>query len=149
MKIKEMLEQIIDRGDSQSMYKLNDMLDDLICDLKEEKPKLYEKYKMELYEMAYGKTLNEEMAKEIILKMEPYRMRWSLDETRQVQEQYGLGRIKDIDFWIVMNSAYNDFKDLFDDNLDMYVKYTKLFIQDKDSKDDKVFLYFTTMPKEE
>ena len=149
MKIKEMLNTIIDKGRLDDMYALNDMLDNLICDLKEQKPKLYEKYKTELYEMAYGKVLTEEMAKDIIMAMEPYHMKWSLEETSQVQRQYDLEKIRDIDFWIVMNSAYNDYKDLFNDDLEQYVKFTKLFIMDKDGKEDKVYLYFCTIPKED
>ena len=147
MKIKEMLNVIIDKGKSDDMYKLNDMLNDLICDLKEQNPKLYQEYKMDLYKIAYGKVLNQEMAEDIIMSMTPYHMKWSLDETREVQAQYDLEKIRDIDFWIVMNSAYNDFKDLFDEDIESYAKYTKNFIVDKDAKDDKVFLYFTTIPK--
>ena len=46
-----------------------------------------------------------------------------------------------------MNSAYNDFRDLFDKDIEAYARYTKNFIMDKDAKEDKVFLYFTTIPK--
>ncbi len=147
MKIKEMLAKIIEKGDSKDMYRLNDMLDELICDLKEQKPKLYKEYKMELYEIAYGNVINQEMAKDIIEKMKPYGMKWSLEETRQVQRQYNLEKIRDIDFWLVMNSAYNDFHDMFDEELDNYVRYSKCFIDDKDAKTDKIFLYYMTIPE--
>lgn len=149
MKIKEMLQIIIEKGKTEDMYKLNDMLDELICDLKEQKPKLYKEYKMKLYELAYGKILSEGMGEEIIRKMKPYGMKWTLEETKQVQRQYDLTKIRDIDFWVVMNSAYNDFKDLFDENIENYVRYAKLFIKDEDSKEDKVFMYYTQIPKED
>lgn len=55
--------------------------------------------------------------------------------------------INPIDFYIVMNSAYNDYKELFRDNLEMYVVYSQLFIEDEDAKKDKVFLYFTKIPE--
>ena len=87
------------------------------------------------------------MAEEIISKMQPYHMRWTLEETREVQNQYGLDNIRDIDFWIVMNSAYNDYRDLFGDNIEMYARFSKDFIQDEDAKDGKVFLYFTSILK--
>lgn len=147
MKIKEYLERIIEKGDRKDMEELSDMLDKAIYKVKDCDPEWYEKKCMELYIMAYGKVLNEEMAKDIISKMEPYHMHWTLEQTIQVQVQNGLNNIRDIDFWVVMNSAYNDFHDLFEDNIDMYVKYTKNFILDKDGKEDKVFLYFTTIPK--
>lgn len=149
MKIKKMIETIINKGKTEDMYALNDMLDELICDLKEQKPKLYREYKMELYKLAYGKVLSEEMAEEIIGKMRPYGMKWSLEETKQVQRQYNLEKIRDIDFWVVMNSAYNDFYDLFGEELENYVRYSKMFIKDDDAKEDKVFLYFVNIPKED
>ena len=40
-----------------------------------------------------------------------------------------------------------DYQDIFEENIDMYVKYAKNFIMDEDGKEDKVFLYFTTIPK--
>jgi hypothetical protein len=147
MKIKEYLERIIEKGDRKDMEELSDMLDKAIYKVKDCDPEWYDKKCMKLYTMAYGKVLNEEMAKNIISKMEPYHMHWTLEQTRQVQVQNGLNNIRDIDFWVVMNSAYNDFQDLFEDNIDMYVKYTKNFILDKDGKEDKVFLYYTTTPK--
>jgi hypothetical protein len=39
--------------------------------------------------------------------------------------------------------AYNDYFELFGDELDKYINYTKLFIKDEDSKEGKVFKYFT------
>ena len=147
MKIKEYLERIIEKGNRKDMEELSDMLDKAIYKVKDCDPEWYDKKCMKLYTMAYGKVLNEEMAKDIISEMEPYHMHWTLEQTRQVQVQNGLNNIRDIDFWVVMNSAYNDFQDLFEDNIDMYVKYTKNFILDKDGKEDKVFLYFTTIPK--
>lgn len=147
MLIKKNLEKIIEKGDRKNMEELSDMLDKAIYKVKDCDPEWYEKKCMKLYTMAYGKVLNEEMAEDIISKMEPYHMHWTLEQTRQVQVQNGLNNIRDIDFWVVMNSAYNDFHDLFEDNIDMYVKYAKNFIMDEDGKEDKVFLYFTTIPK--
>jgi hypothetical protein len=48
-----------------------------------------------------------------------------------------------------MNSAYNDYKNIFGEDLDIYIKYAKEFIEDEDGRDDKVFLYFTTIPIKE
>ena len=42
-----------------------------------------------------------------------------------------------------MNSAYNDYRDLFNDNIEMYVRYSRDFILDEDAKNNKVFKYFT------
>ena len=39
------------------------------------------------------------------------------------------------------------YHELFDEDLGMYVKYTKDFIKDEDAKEGKVFTYFTVIPK--
>lgn len=62
MKIKEYIKKILLNGNQEDIEELSDMLDEFICELKDEKPKLYKKYKTDLYEMANGKILTEEMA---------------------------------------------------------------------------------------
>lgn len=145
--IKEYIQKIVDDGDRREMEDLSDILDEVICVIKNYDEELYKKYKMELYCMAYGNRLNKEMAEEIVSKMKPYKMRWSLDETRDIQQEFGLDNIDEYSFFVVMNSAYNDYRNIFGDNLEMYVKFTKDFIEDEDAKEGKVFTYFTTIPK--
>lgn len=147
MNVKDYLIKIIERGKREDMEELSEIFDKAIYKVKDCDPDWYEKKCMKLYTMAYGKVLNEEMAKDIISKMEPYHMHWTLEQSKQIQAQNGLNNIRDIDFWITINSGYNDYHDLFDENIDMYVRYAKNFIMDKDGKEDKVFLYFTTIPK--
>jgi hypothetical protein len=46
-----------------------------------------------------------------------------------------------------MNSAWNDYNDLFKDNIEYYARYSYDFIKDEDAVDDKVYYYFTMLPK--
>lgn len=141
--IREDIIKIVDDGDRMEMEELSDMLQEVIeivFNYNEEKGKEYE---LKLYRMAWGDVLSKQMAEEIISKMQPYHMRWSLEETRNIQNDYDLDNIRDIDFWVVMNSAYNDYRDLFNDNIEMYVRYSRDFILDEDAKNNKVFKYFT------
>lgn len=145
--IREDIIKIVDDGDRMEMEELSDMLQEVIeivFNYNEEKGKEYE---LKLYRMAWGDVLSKQMAEEIISKMQPYHMRWSLEETRNIQNDYDLDNIRDIDFWVVMNSAYNDYRDLFNDNIEMYVRYSRDFILDEDAKNNKVFKYFTTIPR--
>lgn len=112
-----------------------DHKDKEILDLKKD-------YELELYEMAYGRKLNQELAEKIVRKMKPYGERWTLNDARDIQMQFGTHE-DDIDFYVVLNSAYNDFRDIFQDNIDNYVRYTIDFIKDEDAKPHKVFNYFT------
>ena len=145
--IKEDIIKIVDDGDRMEMEELSDMLQEVIEIVFKYNENKGKEYELRLYRMAWGDILSKEMAEEIISKMQPYHMRWSLEESRNIQNDYDLDNIRDIDFWIVMNSAFNDYRDLFGDNLEMYIKYTRDFILDEDAKSNKVFKYFTTIPK--
>ena len=146
MDIKDCIERIIDNGNIEDMHKLSEILEDVLKSTKRNDEKTYKKYEMELYKMAYGSNLSREMAEEIVHNMMPYGMKWSIEETREIQQQYGINNIRDVDFFIVINSAYNDYRDLFNDNIEMYIRFTNDFIKDEDAKQDKVFTYFTTIP---
>ena len=148
MKTKEMLVKIIDKGNIEDMYKLNDMLDDLICDLKEQKPKLYKEYKKELYELAYGNIILENKAIEIVEHMKPYGEHYNMNDAKEIKDDYSIKHnISDV--YLVVNSLYNDYHDLLEDNDEMYAKMTKLWLNDTDSVEDKVYIYFTDIPKED
>jgi hypothetical protein len=141
--IKEYIRKIVDEGNIEDMHTLSDILSEVIDIVKDYDMDCYKKYEMELYKMAYGETLSKDMAENIVSKMRPYGKRWNIEETENVQRQYGLNNINPIDFYVVLNSAYNDYKDLFDENIDMYVRFVNDFINDEDAKQGKVFKYFT------
>ena len=141
--IKEYIRKIVDDGSIEEMYKLSDMLDELAHTVKQFDEELYNKYKMQLYAMAYGDVLNEHMSKEIVSNMKPYGERFTMEQARDIQDRYGMSNIRDLDFYTVLNMAFNDYRDLFNDNTEMYALFTRDFIEDEDAKEGKVFKYFT------
>lgn len=145
--LEEMIEKIIDNGNLEDMQTLSELLEDTLEIIKNYDKECYKEFEMKLYVLAYGNHLNKSIAEEIVSKMQPYGQRWNIEETRQVQQEYGLDYIREIDFYIVMNQGFNDFRDIFNDNIDLYVKYTRDFIEDEDAKEGKVFLYFVNIPK--
>lgn len=148
MEIEDYIEKIVNNGRVEDMKELSDMLEDTMEIINKYDEQCYKEMEMKLYKMAYGNVLSRKMAEKIVHKMRPSGMRWTLDETRNLQRQYGVDNINDVDFFIVMNSAYNDYRDLFQDNVEDYMKFTIDFIEDEDAKQDKVFLYYTTIPLE-
>lgn len=94
-------------------------------------------------EWLIGDVLTEKMAKEIISNMRPYGQKFSIEDSREIQDRFGMNNIRDIDYWIVLNMSYNDYRDLFNDNVEMYAMFTRDFIEDEDGKQGKVFKYFT------
>ena len=146
MDIEEYIKKIIDSGNLEEMEKLSDMLEDTLELIKEYDEKCYEEYEIELYKMAYGDRLNKKMAENIVSKMRPDGMRWSYEEVKHIQEQRGLTDIATEDFFVVINSAYNDYKNIFGEDIEGYVRFTLDFIEDPDAKEGKVFKYFTEIP---
>ena len=135
----EYIDVIVEKGNREDMERLGEILEEVIEELDQE---TCHEYKMELYTMAYGEMLTDAMAEKIVHKMKPYGQKWSKEDTTNVKNRYGLD-VSDTDFYVVMNSAYNDYKDVFQENIDMYVKYSNDFIKDEDAKPHKVFNYFT------
>ena len=153
MDIEDCIEKIVKDGDVREMQQLSEVLEDVMELLEKYDQDAYKKYEMCIYKMAYGTILSKEMAEEIVSNMKPYRMRWDLEETRQIQQQYGLDNIRPIDFFVVLNSKYNDNKETVEkfaksqeEKLEMYVSLAKDFIMDEDAKEDKVFIYYTQIP---
>ena len=148
MKIIEYIDIIGQNKNPEDMEKLGDMLSELIYMTKESHPDIYEKYKMKLYGMAYNYKFTREMAEEIVENMKPRAEIWNYDTTIQVKNQYGLNNINSEDFYIVLNSLGNDYGDVINiDEVDTYVKMAKAWIDDKDAKENKVWIYFTKIPK--
>ena len=145
MDIEEIIQRIVDNGRLEDMKELSDMLEDTLEIIEKYDKECYDKYLMQLYKMAYGTTFTKQMAEQIVSKMRPFGQRWSLEEIQRFQDEFGIDNVRTTDFYIVANSAYNDFRDLFGDDIEKYIKFTMDFIQDEDAKIDKVFLYYTTI----
>lgn len=142
--IKKYIQKIVDNNKQEDMEKLLDMLTEIIYKMKEPYYETYKHYKMCLYEMAYGKVISDEMREEIVERIGEH---WTLEQTEQVKKDYGYSDIPANEFNLVMNMAYSDYKDVFEENLDLYAKFSKAFIKDEDAKEGKVFTYFNEIPK--
>ena len=148
MKVKTMIEKIIEDGDSEKMYKLNDMLNELICDLKVHNPKMYHDYKTCIYELAYGKIILPEKAEEIVNNMLPYGEHYDMEMVKQIMRDNNF-KYEISDFYLVLNSIYNDYFNVFGEESDeTYIKMSKSWLDDKDAIEDKVYIYFTNIVKQ-
>lgn len=143
---KKMLEEMKKRSSKEDLICAIDLLDMALDTIKETDEEFYEHLETKLYEALYGKVLSEDMARKIIQKMRPFGMKWTLEETTDILKSHNWN-LPHIDFWVVMNSAYNDYRELFDEDIEEYAKYAKLFIKDDDAKEGKVYTYFSNIPK--
>ena len=146
MDIEEYIEKIVDNGKIEDMETLSELLEDTMEIIKDYDKECYKKMEMQLYKMAYGSHLNRTMAEDIVNKMRPFGEKWSYEETKNMQRQRGINDIDEPSFYTVINSGYNDYNDLFNEDTESYIRFTIDFIKDEDAKQDKVFLYYTTIP---
>lgn len=143
MKTREYIQKIL-TDDTKNEQMIN-----LICEMMEDLKERDEKeYKRKIYEVSEGRVLNEDKARYLIEKMRPFGKKWELNETEDVRNAYGYNDLRPVDFWITMNSAFNDYNDLFKDNVEWYAKFSRDFIKDEDAVDDKVYYYFSMIPRE-
>lgn len=147
MQIEKYIRKIVNDGNQLEMEELSDILVEVINIVKKYDEECYNEYKKKMYKMAYGNELNQELAESIVSKMRPEGERWTIHETEQIQQDYGITNINPISFYAVINMAFNDFRNIFGDDLEIYIKYTEAFINDEDAKPGKVLNYFLTIPK--
>lgn len=149
MDIEEYIEKIIDNGKIEDMETLSELLEDTMEIIKDYDKECYKEFEMKLYVLAYGSHLNKSIAEEIVNNMRPFGKRWSLEESKKIQEQFGMNDISPIDFFTVLNRNFNDSRDTAErftknpeEEVEFYVCLTRDFIKDEDAKPNKVFNYF-------
>ena len=138
--IHKYIEKIVENNRQEDMQELSEILEDVMYKLKDYNEKCFHKYKTKLYEMAYGKVLNMDMAEDWVESMNPP-AKWTFEETSAVKRQYGLQDISDIDFYVVMNMLYSDMHEMYGEDVDRYVRATKLWLNDPDAKEGKLYNY--------
>lgn len=147
MKIREYISKIGENKKIEDMQKLGDMLADIIYDMKESHHELYEKYKMELYIMANGKVLTDDMKREWVKEMKPM-AKWTEEEVKSVVSQYGI-KVPYMSAYVILNMLYSDMKNALgsgddEESLKRYLQATNDWYFDEDSKvdgEEKLFNY--------
>ena len=139
--IRKYIEKIGENKNVEDMEKLGDMLTEIIYETKESHPEIYKKYKTELYEMAYGKNLSDEMAEKWVKDMKPIGMHWTIEETTNAMKSLGYN-FDDVDFFTVANMMYNDYYNLVKDDEELALKLAKDWLDDVDAKKDKLYCYW-------
>ena len=139
--IRKYIEKIGESKEVEKMDELGDMLVELIDELKESHPEEYREYKEELYELAYGKKISEEIGKEWVKDMKPVGEHWSMEATTGAKESLGYN-VGDIDFYVVANMMYNDYNDLTSENEELALKLANDWLHDEDAKENKLYCYW-------
>ena len=143
--MKKILEHI-DYTKPDHKEKMNELFIELLDDAQEYDEDMYNYAKCEIYELAYGKKLNEEMATEWVSKMIPEHEHWTIEETTKAMQDLGYNCDK-IDYYVVANMMYNDYHDLVKDDETMALKLAYEWLYDEDAVDDKLYEYWKYIVK--
>ena len=126
---------------------LEEMIRTLMSELEEDNPELYEKYRLEAEDYMYCMSIEE--ARTIVHNMKPYGEKFSYEAINLFlsEKDLDLDELEIIEYYLVMNMFYNDFKPVFDKypalNIkETYYEFSKCFIEDVDAPKYKVEKYF-------
>lgn len=139
--IRQYINRIGESNDTNKMNRLGDMLEELLYSLKETHYELYKKYKEELYELAYGKKINKEVAEKWVSEMKPVGEHWTIDDTNNAMANLNYNS-DPVDFYVVSNMMYNDYNDLVKENEELALKLAYDWLNDVDAKEDKLYCYW-------
>lgn len=128
--------------------KLTDIIDMLMCEIKDEEPQLYRHIECELYEDAYGKIVNEEMAEKWVHAMKPAGLHWTIEETTNAMRNLGYS-CDPTEFFVVSNMMYNDYYSIVKENEELALQLAKDWLKDADSKEDKLYNYWKHIIKKD
>ncbi|MEG0580066.1 MAG: hypothetical protein RR490_09130 [Niameybacter sp.] len=108
--------------------------------------KLYERIKEEVHKSVYGEVLCNETAEKLVKAMRPYSEHWTKEEVKQALSGMRLNAHENTLYYI-MNMAYNDYYNMFGNDVEKYIEFTKLWVDDVDSSsaDVKTYRYATMM----
>ena len=138
--MKEYINKIVENGKQEDMDCLSDIMVDLLYGLKETNKDEYKKYKTKIKGMAYDYTLDDELAKEIVMDMKPLGEYWDMGTIKAAIEP---DQHKLLDMYVVMNSLANDYSNVINtEDVDTYIKMAHSWIDDIDGRNNKIWWYF-------
>lgn len=144
--IKEYIDIIVETKDKAKMEELGEVMEDVMYSLKETHYEEYEKYREELYEMAYGKVINKDMAYAWVSSMKPVGEYWTMEQTNSALQSLGYS-VNNVDFYVVANMMYNDYNNVVKENEELALKLAYDWLKDEDAKEDKLYCYWKNIAK--
>ena len=126
---------------------------DALSMLKETDKETYKDLEMFLYKKVYGchfnKWLLEEALKSMVNEDGTKGGHWTIDETNQVSDELGIrfSNYNDCDFSYTMNMIYSDYFGSVPNDVSVYAKMAKKFLDDKDAPEGKALKYYLAMKK--
>lgn len=148
--VKKYIQKIVEDGDREEMEELSDILIDVSTMVYNYDEKKGKEIEMQLYEMAYGKRLTDDMKRKWVEEMRPT-AKWTESEIREIADNYGID-IPVLSFYVIMNKFSSDEGKAFKEDdgdeersLKRYIEATKGWYYDADStntEEAKLYCYW-------
>lgn len=132
---------------------LREFVTDELSMLKETDKQVYDDLELFLYKMVYGCHFNEWLLEKALDEMSnedgTKGGHWTINETKQVADELGFhsNKYNDYDFSYTMNMMYSDYYGSVPNDVSMYAKMAKKFLEDKDAPEGKALKYYLAMKK--
>lgn len=136
MEIEDIIQTIIDNGSIEDMHKLSDILEDSLEMLEKYDKECFEKYEMELYEMAYGQNLTDKTKIEWVKTMQPS-AKWRVEEAQEIYSKYGI-EMPFYSFFVIINMMFSDMNRVLgmgddQESINKYINATQDWYFDEDA----------------
>lgn len=149
MYLKEIMDSVKGTPNSTNvMVEWQDIIIDLMEELKVSKPKMYNRFYDKFYRSVYGDHFSEEMVMKAVKGMEnvdgTMGEHWTIEQTTSVAKQTGImfDKFNKYDWYYVLNMMYSDYSKLFNSNTDTYIKLAKAWLEDPDVEEGKAYRYY-------
>ena len=145
---RKYIDMIINSTDNQKMRELENVLTDTISYIKNTDENIYNKIECDLYEIAEGKILTEEKAKEWVSNMVP-KAKWNLSDVQNALRITN-SSLPIIPAYVIMNMLYSDLGDVIGEEnteevIRKYVKAAEDWYYDEDAaktENEKLYCYW-------
>jgi hypothetical protein len=130
---------------------LRSFADATLSMLKETNTSLYKDLEMLLYKKVYGCHFSDWLLEQAMLNMKnedgTEGAHWTVDQTSSVARDLNLSfsNYNKYDWNFVMNMIYSDYYGVVSNDLMVYAKLAKKFIEDKDAPEGKALKYYLGM----
>lgn len=136
MDIEDVIQKIVDNGSIEDMHKLSDILEDSLEMLEKYDKECFEKYEMELYEMAYGQNLTDKTKIEWVKTMQPS-AKWRVEEAQEIYSKYGI-EMPFYSFFVIINMMFSDMNRVLgmgddQESINKYINATQDWYFDEDA----------------
>lgn len=137
---RKLISQIVERGTSDNMHKLKEIMCKMIDKLKMNDHDAYKEIEYNLYTIINGYHLNEELAKQWVADMVnkdgTHGEHWSIDQTQQYNDRHNK-----YEWYAIMNMMYSDYHNpKF--NVTDYAEMAKNWFNDPDAHEGKTLRYY-------